>query len=104
MESLRFKMAWLCGCVPVKVVGDVETLPDDLPFSAWIVREHQVIEYLRALRFTEARRRFREEYLHLPRLDEGLASMFRDYGYCREQKVDHNDRTRSQASLLGRAG
>jgi hypothetical protein len=62
MESLRFKMAWQSGCVPIQVVEDSAILPDHYPFSDWVMREGEVVDRVRALRFVEARQAFREEY------------------------------------------
>jgi hypothetical protein len=81
MESLRFRMAWLSGCVPVEVVDDSADLPENLPFSDWVMREGEVAERLRTFRFRESRRAFREEYLRRPKLEDGLASLVRKFGY-----------------------
>lgn len=81
MESLRFKMAYLAGCVPIKVVEDTAELPGDFPFPAFVLRESEVVERLRDQDFLEARRAFREEYARRPSLEAGLASLLRDHGH-----------------------
>jgi hypothetical protein len=82
MESLRYKMSWLAGCLPIKVVGDEDALPADCPFSAWVLREAELIERLRAMEFDTERRAFHDEYLRRPRLEEGLARVLEGCGYA----------------------
>jgi hypothetical protein len=100
MESLRFKMAWLSGCVPIKVVDNAARIPDDLAFSTWVIQEHELVERLRALDFNEARDRFRDEYLRRPRFDDGLAAMLRDYGYHPLEVTAQDARTALQGEPL----
>ena len=81
MESLRFKTAWLTGCVPIKVVEDDASLPADLTFPMFVLREGEVIERLAALAFEDARSLFRKEFLRHPRLDDGLAKLLDSCGH-----------------------
>ena len=80
VESLRFRMAYLAGCVPIKVVPEGERLPDDLPMRPSVLPEEEMVDYLRDMPFAEARRVFREEYEGRPRLEEGLASLLQFVG------------------------
>jgi hypothetical protein len=80
MESLRFRTAWLTGCVPVKVVRDDEALPAGLPFADWVVRRSALADDLGGLDFEEARRAFEAEYLRSPWLEDGLADLLNAFG------------------------
>ncbi len=80
MESLRFKMAWSSGCMPIQVVEDAAEIPDSVPFTPWLMREGEVVERLRALDFDEARLTFRQEFLRQPRFADGMAELLRAHG------------------------
>jgi hypothetical protein len=58
-----------------------------------------VIDHLRALEFTETRRRFREEFLRHPRFEDGLAAMLRDYGWRPLEEHAREAGTTSQEEL-----
>jgi hypothetical protein len=77
MESERFRMSLLAGCVPVKVVSALPQRPD-VPFARQLVQEAKLAETLRAWDFSERWQRFREEFLCLPSLNGGLAAFLED--------------------------
>lgn len=73
MESERFRQALLAGALPLKIVrSDEQTAP--VPFQRWLVEETDLAR-LRTLEFATEREAFRAEYLTLPTLEQGLATL-----------------------------
>jgi hypothetical protein len=77
MESERFRMSLLAGCVPVKVVS-APPQRFDVPFTSQLVEEAKLAGAVRAWDFSERWQRFREEFLCIPGLDAGLAAFLED--------------------------
>jgi hypothetical protein len=77
MESERFRMSLLAGCVPVKVVS-APPQRLDVPFTSQVVEEAKLAEAVRAWDFSERWQRFREEFLCIPSLSAGLAAFLED--------------------------
>lgn len=80
MESLRFRTAYLAGCVPVEVVDDAAEPPAGIPFCDLVIRESDIGARLRSLDFEHARQTFRHEYARHPRLEDGLVELLAAYG------------------------
>jgi hypothetical protein len=74
MESERFRMTLLAGCVPIKVVPADQPIPPGIVFPDLLLSESEVGQRLRALDFRTVRRRFREGFRGLPGLSESLAA------------------------------
>ena len=73
LESERFRQSLLAGGVPIRVVsGDLQK-PSSLPFGNLVLHASEAAERIRQFNYSEIRRRFRAEFLALPRLAEGLA-------------------------------
>ncbi len=77
LESERFRLSLLAGCVPIKVVSEDQDRPSHLPFDYLVLRESDAAERMRQFNFHELRRRFRADFLTLPSLAEGLAKFLR---------------------------
>lgn len=102
MESLRFKTAWETGCVPIKVVGDEEVLPADLPFADFVVRAGQITDHLNALDFAQARSALFREYLKRPRFEVGLARILDANDLPRSELPDERVSTTSPTARVQR--
>lgn len=74
LESERFRMSLLTGCVPIKVISEDEDRPRSLPFDYLVLRESEAAERIRRFDFYEIRRRFRADFLAFPSLARGLAT------------------------------
>jgi len=90
MELLRFKSAWMAGCVPIKVVGNRDQLPAHLPFADLVVRESHVAEMLNCLDFQESWQTFAAEYLRLPRLEDEIVRWLNTCGFVQPSTVHVN--------------
>lgn len=73
MESERFRMSLLAGCVPLKVVSDDHEMPPHLPFDYLVLRESEVARQMRQYDFREIRRRFYGDFLAFPSMAASLA-------------------------------
>jgi hypothetical protein len=73
LESERFRLSLLTGCVPIKIISDGEATASSLPFDYLVLRESEAAEKIRQFNFHEMRRRFRADFLIFPSLAEGLA-------------------------------
>jgi hypothetical protein len=73
LESERFRLSLLTGCVPIKVISEDEDRPSSLHFDYLVLRESEAAEKIRQFDFYEMRRRFRADFLAFPSLAEGLA-------------------------------
>ncbi len=73
LESERFRLSLLAGCVPIKIVPEDQDRPSPLPFNYLVVRESEAAEKVRQFSFHEIRRRFRADFLAFPALADGLA-------------------------------
>ena len=80
MESERFRMSLLAGCVPIKVVAPEQAVPAGLVFGDLVLSEADVAQRLRAFDFRAVRRRFRDDFRSLPGLSESLATFLRTRG------------------------
>jgi hypothetical protein len=80
MESERFRMSLLAGCVPIKVVAADQAVPPGLVFGELVLSEADVARRLRTFDFRAVRHRFREEFRNLPSLSESLAMFLRKRG------------------------
>jgi hypothetical protein len=80
LESSRFRACRQAGCLPLEVVGDEATLPGDLPFRDFVVRERDVADRLQRSDFEAERRSFQAEFLRRPRLGEGLEALITELG------------------------
>ncbi len=72
LESERFRLSLLAGCVPIKVVPEDQGKPASLPFDYLVVRESEAADRIRQFNFHEIRRRFRADFLAFPSLADGL--------------------------------
>jgi hypothetical protein len=75
MESERFRMSALAGCVPVKLVRAWEQADPSLPFRALLIDEEEAAARLRELHFEHAWEQVRDEFLARPTLEEGLSEL-----------------------------
>jgi hypothetical protein len=73
MEGERYRRSALAGCVPVKIIEEDRPGDLSLPFPYLVVPREGLRELLNAERFQEVRRRFLDEYLALPSLEDELA-------------------------------
>lgn len=73
LESERFRLSLLTGCVPIKVISEDEDRVPSLPFDYLVLRESEAAERIRQFDFHEIRRRFRADFLTFPSLAQGLA-------------------------------
>jgi hypothetical protein len=73
LESERFRLSLLTGCVPIKVISEDEDRAPSPPFDYLVLRESEAAEKIRQLDFHEIRRRFRADFLAFPSLAGGLA-------------------------------
>ena len=80
MESERFRMSLLAGCVPIKVVPPDQVVPPGLVFGGLVLSETDVAQRLHAFDFRAIRRRFRDDFRGLPGLSESLATFLRKRG------------------------
>jgi hypothetical protein len=74
MESERFRDSLLAGNLPLKVV---DRLPDPsrvFPFEHLVAEHADAPAWLRRCSFAETWRRFRDEFLALPSLEDGLSA------------------------------
>lgn len=72
LESERFRASLLTGGVPVKALLYPLEAQQDAPFSYLLVDADALIDYLQHLDFAATRQRFRDDFVALPTLDEGL--------------------------------
>lgn len=77
-ESIRFRLALIAGCVPIKVNMDPSCDMTKLPFSSLILNKSDFVKELRDLNFEEARERFVEEFCSQPSLEEALLQLLRE--------------------------
>lgn len=75
LESERFRLSLLTGCVPIQVVSEDEEIPSSVPFDYLLLHESEAAEKIQRFNFHEIRRRFRADFLALPSLTEGLAKL-----------------------------
>ena len=80
LESERFRLSLLAGCVPIKIVPEDQGKPSSLPFDYLVVRESQAAEMIRQFNFHEIRRRFHADFLAFPSLADGLAEFLTSRG------------------------
>jgi len=76
MESERFRMSLLAGCVPIKVVPPGQPVPPGLALGSFVLSENEVARRLREYDFRAMRRRFRDAFRSLPSLKDSLAAYF----------------------------
>jgi hypothetical protein len=74
MEGERFRDSLLTGSVPLKVVGRPPESSRVFPFEDLVVEHGDAAARVCELDYAEAWGRFREEFLALPSLEEGLAA------------------------------
>ncbi|MHB1422059.1 MAG: hypothetical protein ACYC3I_02455 [Gemmataceae bacterium] len=72
LESERFRMSLLAGCVPIKVVSEELEIPSEVPFDYLVVRESEAAEKVRQFNFQDIRRRFQADFLAFPSLAAAL--------------------------------
>ena len=72
LESERFRLSLLAGCIPIKVVPEDQDKPSSLPFDYLVMRESEAADRIRQFNFHEIQRRFRADFLAFPSLAEGL--------------------------------
>jgi hypothetical protein len=72
LESERFRLSLLAGCVPIKVVPEDQESPSSLPFNYLVARESEAADRIRQFNFHEIRRRLRVDFLAFPSLADGL--------------------------------
>ena len=75
MESERFRDSLLSGSLPLKVVDRAPDLARVFPFEYTVVEHGAVPGWLRETTYAPAWRRFRDEFLALPSLEEGLVAV-----------------------------
>jgi hypothetical protein len=73
MESERFRDSLLTGSVPLKVVDRPADPARVFPFEYLVVAHADAPVWLREMPYEATFRRFRDEFLALPSLEEGLA-------------------------------
>jgi len=73
LESERFRLSLLAGCVPIKIAPEDQDKPSSLSFDYLVVRESEATDKIRQLNFHEIRHRFCADFLAFPSLAEGLA-------------------------------
>lgn len=73
LESERFRLSLLTGCVPIKVIAEHEDGPSSVPFDYLALRESEAAGKIRQFDFHEMWRRFHADFLAFPSLAEGLA-------------------------------
>lgn len=73
LESERFRLSLLAGCVPIKIMPEDGECPSQLPFDYLLLRESEAAERIRQFNFQDMRRRFRTDFLAHPSLEDGLA-------------------------------
>jgi hypothetical protein len=74
MESERFRDSLLTGSVPLKVVDRPPDASRVFPFEQLVTGHDEVPAWVRGIDYAVAWARFREEFLALPSLEEGLAA------------------------------
>jgi hypothetical protein len=74
MESERFRDSLLTGSVPLKVVDRPPDASRVFPFEQLVTGHDEVPAWVRGIDYAAAWARFREEFLALPSLEEGLAA------------------------------
>ncbi len=72
LESERFRASLLTGGVPVKALLHPLEAQQDAPFAYLLVDADALVDYLQHLDFTATRQQFRDDFVALPTLDEGL--------------------------------
>jgi hypothetical protein len=93
LESERFRMSVLAGCVPLKVVAEDQDVPSDVPFDYLILREEEVAGKMRQYDFHDIRRRFYADFLTFPSLAAGLAKFLSAQGILPSGEANAADRT-----------
>jgi hypothetical protein len=76
VEGERFRAAALHGCVPIKVSRQPPPPGLIVPFPFLILPEADFTSRLRSMDFSEARRRFLDEFDRLPSLESELVRLF----------------------------
>lgn len=77
-ESIRFRLALMAGCVPIKVNMEPQFDLTKLPFSSLILNKSDFVKELQDLNFEEARERFVEEFCALPSFEEVLHRLLQE--------------------------
>lgn len=80
LESERFRLSLLAGCVPIKVVPEDQDKPSSLPFDYLVVRESEAAGKIRQFHFHEVGRRFRADFLAFPSMADGLGKFLTSRG------------------------
>jgi hypothetical protein len=80
LESIRFRLALMSGCVPVKVLTHSQQIDNSAPFAGLILEEDTFIERLRSLDFQTSRQTFVNEFCALPSLEESLLNVLTRWG------------------------
>ena len=80
LESIRFRLALLTGCVPIKINLRSQKIDNSTPFSALIMEENDCIERIRSLDFQTARRQFVDEFCALPSLEASVLGLLSQWG------------------------
>jgi len=75
LESIRFRLALMAGCVPIKIVADSQKPDASAPFHSLIFNESDCVERLRSLGFEAARQNFVEEFCSLPSYESSLLEL-----------------------------
>jgi hypothetical protein len=88
MESERFRMSLLAGCVPIKVTPPEQPIPPGLPFDYLIVPEDQLTRRLRSFEARSLFQRFRDDFCNLPSLSSVLASYLAGRGILPSSEVE----------------
>jgi len=94
MESERFRMSALAGCVPVKLVRPWETGDPNLPFRGLLIDEDQAAERLRELHFETSWGKVRQEFLMRPSLEDGLGELLARKQYRAPSSMPRRDAER----------
>jgi hypothetical protein len=80
LESERFRMSLLAGCVPVKALLHPAPGVPLLPFHYLLPAAECLADFLRSLDLPATWARFEDEFLALPPLEEGVAEALTGLG------------------------
>src|SRR5205823_1576345 len=94
LESERFRMSLLAGCVPVKAVLQSPPHGALLPFYYLLAEVNELPERLRSMDLGLTRARFEEEFVGLPSLEDGFAEALAAVGVAGQQTWDARRETR----------
>jgi hypothetical protein len=75
VESIRFRLALLSGCVPIKIVLNSQKIDSSAPFAGLMVEADNCVESIRSIDFQTARRSFVDEFCALRSLEASLLDL-----------------------------